>query len=456
MLGALTAAQGGQITPLGHRLLALPTHPRLGRLMIGAAEQGLLAEGATLAALLSEKDIVRRVGTDPASLGGSAVASSSDLLLRMELLQRQERSFDPEVDRGAVFQVKRVRDELMRLGERLGPTRPPRAASEAPDEQALLKLPLLAYPDRVARRRGADPSAAVMVGGGGVRLARESSVKTAEFFLALDARQDQRRLTREALVSIASEIQPSWLEALFPQSIRRESGVTFDPQRQRVVGYSSIYYLDLLLREDRNAAVDPQAASAVLAEALRARAGEIFAADESASAWLARLALLRQAMPEQPWPDLTPDRLADLLAQAAAGRKSLDEITRQPLVPLLQGTLHYPLDRLFDEQAPTTITVPSGSQIRIDYGGAKPALAVRLQELFGWTDTPRIAGGRVGLVLHLLGPNYRPVQITEDLRSFWSTTYFQVRKDLRVRYPKHSWPEDPLSAKPEAKGRRRS
>ncbi len=194
-----------------------------------------------------------------------------------------------------------------------------------------------------------------------------------------------------------------------------------------------------------------------MAEALRPRAAEIFAADESAHTWLARLALLRQAMPEHPWPEMTIESLAELLASAAEGRKSLEELRKSPLVPLLQGTLQYPLDRLFEQHAPPTVKVPSGSEIRIDYtAGPKPVLAARLQELFGWLDTPRIAGGRVPVVLHLLGPNYRPVQITEDLRSFWTTTYFQVRKDLRTRYPKHSWPEDPLTAKPEAKGRRRS
>jgi ATP-dependent helicase HrpB len=202
--------------------------------------------------------------------------------------------------------------------------------------------------------------------------------------------------------------------------------------------------------------VDPEQAGRVLAEALRPRAIQLFSADESASTWLARLALLRAAMPEHPWPQLGAEQLADLLASAAQGRRTLDELQKVPLVPLLQGALAYPLDRLFEQHAPEAIEVPSGSHIRLDYtAGPKPVLAARLQELFGWTDTPRIAGGRVPVVLHLLGPNYRPVQITEDLRSFWSTTYFQVRKDLRTRYPKHSWPEDPLTAQPQAKGSRR-
>ena len=159
-------------------------------------------------------------------------------------------------------------------------------------------------------------------------------------------------------------------------------------------------------------------------------------------------------MPEHPWPAFDDANLADVLADACHGKRSLEDIRALPLAALLKNRLNWPLDRLLEEHAPESIHVPTGNAIRIAYApGQSPVLAVRLQELFGWTDTPRIAAGRVPILLHLLGPNYRPVQITDDLRSFWSTTYFQVRKDLRVRYPKHSWPEDPLSAKPVARGR---
>ena len=126
------------------------------------------------------------------------------------------------------------------------------------------------------------------------------------------------------------------------------------------------------------------------------------------------------------------------------------------LVPLLRGRLTHAQGRLLDEQAPEALTVPSGQpDPAVVPPDRPPVLAVRLQELFGWTETPRVAGGRLAVVLHLLGPNFRPVQITDDLRSFWATTYFQVRKDLRARYPKHSWPDDPLTARAEAKGRRK-
>jgi ATP-dependent helicase HrpB len=297
-----------------------------------------------------------------------------------------------------------------------------------------------------------------MVGGRGVRLSPASVVRTAEFFVALDPRDERQRRTgtREALVAIASAVHLEWLEELFPASLRRERAALFDPDRQRALGVTRLWYRDLLLREDRSAALDPGLASETLAAALRPRAAGFFHRDEAAVQWLARLDLLRRAMPEHDWPEFDDVVLAELLAAACSGKRSVEELERTPLVPLLQGRLTYQQNRLLDEQAPERLTVPSGQRIKLSYApGRPPVLAVRLQELFGWTETPRVAGGRVALVLHLLGPNFRPVQITEDLRSFWASAYFQVRKDLRARYPKHAWPEDPLTARAEAKGRHR-
>jgi ATP-dependent helicase HrpB len=278
-------------------------------------------------------------------------------------------------------------------------------------------------------------------------------VRQPEFFLALDARQDERNPTKEAIVRIASGIDTRWLEENFPQEIRRERNAVYDEQRDRVVGHGVVRYRDLVLREDKDAAVDDETASRVLCEWAKSHVGEIVEKDEHAQRWLNRLALLRRTMPDKNWPEVDA---AQLIKAACAGKRSIAQV-RSALAASLQGLLQYPLDRLLETEAPESIEVPTGNRIKLEYsaGDAAPVLAVRLQELFGMTQTPRVAGGRVPVRLHLLGPNFRPVQITDDLKSFWSTTYFQVRKDLRVRYPKHSWPEDPLTARPEAKGGRR-
>lgn len=455
MLGALDDESGGRITELGRQILALPVHPRLARLLLAAAEVGMLDTGAAIAALLSEKDIFIPQRADHDAIATSQQQGDSDLLVRLDALENRLRR---DLDRTAVRQVLRAKEELLRIAGSRGTGTPhgrsPNAHAERPCHHQLLKLPLLAYPDRVCRRRG-DSETGVMVGGSGVRIARESVVRQGAFFVALDARQDARSQRSEALVHIASRIEEAWLEELFPHVVRTEQSAEFDPQRQRVVGVMRVWYRDLLLREQSGIAVDDATAEKVLARAVRERAREIVEADQAAERFLRRTAFLRKHLPEGGWPMFDDEQLGELLASAAVGRRSVDEIRQSGLVGLLQSAMPYALLRRMDAEAPETITVPSGSRIRVDYGADPPVLAVRLQEMFGQAETPRLAGGRIPLVLHLLGPNFRPVQITTDLASFWQNTYPQVRKDLRSRYPKHAWPEDPLTAPPQAKGGRR-
>ena len=430
MLGALSDERGGRLTPLGRKMLALPVHPRLARLMLAAAEGGLVSQGAKLAAILSEREAL----SSPAPSG---VHGPSDLLTRLDVF----------ADR----QVMRLKDELQRMMQRSGAVQDHQA-----DEADLLKLALLAYPDRVARRRKSDPETAVMVGGGGLRMARESAVRTAEFFVAVDARQDDRAAKGEALVRVASAIQPQWLEELFPDAVQRRQTVRFDEERGKVVGITEKVYLVLVLSLAAAAAGDRAAAGAALAAALSPRAETIFTEDEGAAALLARVEFLRKWMPEHPWPVFDATELGQVLAEACAGKRSIDELKRAGLENALRAHLQYPLDRLLDQHAPAAIAVPSGQQIRLRYeSGKAPVLGVRLQELFGLTQTPRLAAGRAPVLLEILGPNFRPVQVTDDLASFWKNTYEQVRKDLRRRYPKHSWPDDPLTAIATARGGRR-
>jgi ATP-dependent helicase HrpB len=475
LLGLTDAIENGKITALGRRAATIPAHPRLGRLLVDAIDAGIGDVGATLAALLSEKDIAVVEGRPHERV--AKTHGASDVIVRMEMLGRAERERfgaylrDDGIDPDAARQAARVRDELSRLSSspsgrgrvragarsdgfsKVALTQPLPEGEGPVSDDRLFRLILAAYPDRVCKRRESDPSAGVMVGGSGVRLANESAVKTAEFFVAIDARADDRAMAGEALVRIASAIDPRWLEEMFPQSIeRRRESLTMN-EKGRMVGAVTTRYLDLVLHVDEHAAVDADEAGRAMADYLRANGAKWVADDETAAILLRRVGLLRTNMPEHPWPKFDDADVGDILASAAAGKRSLDDVKRIGISQLLKSHLVYPLDRLLDQHAPETIEVPSGSRMKIDYSGPSPVLAVRLQELFGWTDTPRVAGGRVPVVLHLLGPNYRPVQVTQDLKSFWANTYFQVRKDLKARYPKHAWPADPLTAKAERKGR---
>ena len=456
ILGMLGTVEDGRVTEIGRRLLDIPAPPRLGRLLWEANAAGLRREGAALSALLAEKDIVDRAA--PRSRPESH--ATSDVLVRLDRLAEAEADrFHPGLrDRGidpaSARRVAQARDDFLRIGRRW-PDIPPPGPEDA--EEILLRLLLVAFPDRVCRRRASDPMAGLMVGGRGVRLEADSVVREGDLFLALDPRDDGRGSSREARVRIASLVRAEWLEELFPGSVVREKSARFDEARQRVVGVHVVRYRDLVLEEDPHVALDPWLASKVLAAALAPRGLDFLREQESAASWLARFDLLSRAMPEYDWPALDDEAVAELIEAAARGKRSVEEVRRAPWVDLLRGRLSYPQARLLDQEAPEALVVPSGNRVRLRYeAGKPPVLAVRLQELFGWSETPRIAGGRVAVLLHLLGPNYRPVQVTDDLRSFWSHAYFQVRKDLRNRYPKHAWPDDPLSARAEARGRRQA
>ncbi|MGA2701111.1 MAG: ATP-dependent helicase HrpB [Isosphaeraceae bacterium] len=451
-LGALDSVHS-RITPLGRQMLELPVHPRLARLLIASGREGLVLQGAALAAVLAEKDMAVRDGG-----GGPAAASRrptsgrglSDLFSRLDWLAEAESArFSPSlrargIDPAAARQVARVRDDLVRLASRSASNAGhfPRAV----DDESLLKWLILAYPDRVVRRRGSEETG-VMVGGRGVRLGRGSIVRDSELFLALDPREERRQGTLELQVSLASIVEFPWLEELVPQLLRRERKTYFDPARERVVGVTRLWYQDLLVREDAGQAVDPAEASAALATALRDRAGALFRDDPAAATWLARHAFVKQAVPELNWPEIGESDFAALVGQLCQGRTCAEEVRQADKVSYLESLYNTAQRRELAQSAPPSLQVPSGRHVRLLYEPDRPpVLAVRLQELFGWTETPRLARGRVPVVLHLLGPNSRPVQITADLKSFWTTTYHQVRKDLRRRYPKHAWPEDPLTA----------
>ncbi len=351
------------------------------------------------------------------------------------------------IDPAAARQVALVRDDLLGR-QRRGPRTGAHPGSHSHDDEAMLRWLLLAYPDRVVRRRGSDRTG-VMVGGRGVRLAPESVVGDAELFLALDAREDRRTGVLEVQVSLASTVRLEWLDEYFPGQIRRERLARYDDSLARVESTSRLWYRDLLLREHSEPAAASATASLVLAQALKPKAAGLIRNNPSAALWLARLDLVAKALPESSWPEFNDDLLAELIESVCQGKSSVDQVAATDFVPFLQGRLTPVQLRELDESAPQAIVIPSGRRVRLAYeAGRPPILAARLQELFGWTETPRVARGRVAVLLHLLGPNNRPVQITDDLHSFWSTTYHQVRKDLRRRYPKHAWPEDPFRAEP--------
>jgi len=458
-LGALDEALA--LTPLGRRMLALPVHPRLARLCVEAATRGAAEEGALFAALLGERDLRERRPIEGTSLPATG---SSDLLELAHLFGEASRArLQPEplrrmgVSTGAAQAVERARRQILGLKGVLGPPAP---RAEDPD-RALLLATLAAYPDRVARRRAAGSDEIVLVGGGSARLDPASVVREAPLLVALDA--EERRGDRrppgtgraEVRVRLASAVTLEMLLDLFPGSLHYDEVVTFNPQAERVDAVERLLYDDLVLEEGRAERPDPSRLSARLAEEALARGARTFAREGTIDSLLGRLAFAAEHAPGSGLAPPGEAEISRVLKEAAEGRRSFAELREADLPALLLARLGPRARAALEELAPERIDLPGGRSVRVHYQAGKPPwIESRLQDFFGMARGPRVAGGRVPLVLHLLAPNGRAQQVTTDLAGFWDRHYPGLRRELSRRYPRHAWPEDPRTAAP-PKARRR-
>jgi ATP-dependent helicase HrpB len=456
LLRRLGAVRDGGVTDLGRVLARLPAHPRVGRLLVEGQRLGCPGRAALAAALLSERDpFVRPAEGQPA--GGPPGPTPSDVLDRVEALEEFERhrrltSRFGTLNRGAARFVLRTRDQLLRLlrqeSRRLSGLLPARGGGEG--EEPCLRALLAAFPDRLARRRGPGSPRGVMVGGRGVVLAACSGVTEPELFLCIDVDAGKT----EALVRQAYAVQRDWLP---PERLAAAVEVAFDPEAERVTARRQLRFEDLVLEDTPAALPGQEEVARVLAAAATEHLGRVLPpADSPAGLFLTRIRCLRGWLPELGLPTFNEAELCLLLPELCPGRRSFAELREGPWLEALQGRLTYNQRQAVEREAPERIVVPSGSRLALRYeAGRPPVLAVRIQEIFGLGETPRVAAGRVRVLLHLLAPNYRPQQVTDDLASFWLNTYPQVRKELRARYPRHAWPEDPLSAEPARRPRPR-
>jgi ATP-dependent helicase HrpB len=446
LLERLEATRDGAIVDIGQIMARLPVHPRLARLLIEGAHHGIAAEAALIAALLSERDPFLREGT-------SRPPTHSDLFDRAEALAEFDRSGKTQTSFGplnvvAAKHLLRARDQLLRTvrDERLE-----RSDERLPFREAADAAILAAFPDRLARRREKDPRRGVMVGGRGVRLLPQSGVVEGELFVCLDVDAGDR----EVLVRMASALPR---DALPAARVRTHVDLTFDDATERVVARKQLLFEDLLIEETPAHLPASSSVAYALAEAAAARLDRVMpAADTPAGQLLIRVRWLRTIMPDLDLPALGDADLLEALRWLCAGKKSFAELRGADWLGALSARLTHRQTQNLDREAPDRWQVPTGNRIALTYEpGKPPILAVRIQEMFGLAESPRIAGGRVKILLHLLAPNYRPQQVTDDLASFWKNTYPLVRKELRIRYPKHAWPEDPWSAPPQSGPRKRS
>lgn len=443
----------GALTETGRAMLRIPAHPRLARLLVEARRRGVAGWGATAAALLGERPLRRH---DPRGAEPSPDAAAADVLADIALLDAVRRDSSEArrrgLDRGAVQRVRRVRRQLADGRDRDRDRDAPR--SDTPEDDLCLSL-LHGFPDRVARvevRSGA-PDRLVFAGGGEAELSPSSAVHGAELVVAVAAEQrhEPGRRAPRTIVRSAAAIEPEWLLELEGEALVEETRVRFDAKVERVEAVAETRYEGLVIDATPLREVPPQA-SALLFEAARARGARAFVKDPDAlDAWLRRVAFAAEH--HAGLNALGEDDVERVLESMCEGRRSFAELRKADLLAFLRGEL--PPDQLaaVERLAPARVTLPGGRSLVVHYELDRPPwVQSRLQDFFGSTEGPSVARGQVPLVLHLLAPNRRAVQVTTDLAGFWERHYPEQRRALMRRYPKHSWPEDPRTASPPAPG----
>ncbi|MEH6498393.1 MAG: ATP-dependent helicase HrpB [Pseudoalteromonas distincta] len=434
-LGALERADGGwRLTEHGAAMGDLPMHPRLAHMLLRGQAMGLGLTACRLAAIAGERDLLRGV-------------QDADVARRIALFDQP--TADAAVDRGALQRAKQLAGQWQRLLGKSSAT-----PVDHPEDELWQGLLLaMAYPDRIAQRRA---------GGSEYRLANSRSAAFAE----ADALQKHEWLVIAALgghaaqrnvrIFMAAALDAELIGRYLPELLKSTDTLEWDSRSETLIAERQQRLGALIFSRQPLPDLDPAERGRALCAVVRRQGLNLLPWTPALRQWQARVALLHRldmaAVGSSEWPDISDAALLDSLEGWLA--PYLDKVRRLAhfanldLAAILAALLPWPLPRQLEEQAPTHWSVPTGSQIRIDYSETPPVLAVRLQEMFGSSDTPRIAQGRQALQLHLLSPAQRPVQITQDLAGFWQGSYAEVKKDMKGRYPKHYWPDDPLQAEP--------
>lgn len=434
----------GRITETGRAMARLPLHPRLSHMLFAAQQLGQGALACDIAALLSERDI----------LTGEA-RRSADFVQRVEALQAFRKNGRPgaqshQADANACTRVNQAAQQFQRL---LSSGK----SSPAMDVRQTGLLLALAYPDRVALARPPGEARYLLASGRGARL-HESEMRLRQPCIvaaSLDAG------ATEGLIYSAAPLDMDALREHLAAHVRRDDVVRWDAPQQVVIARREERFGALVLDSKPLTKADPEKIRSAMLEGIRRLGIEALPWTREAREWQTRVLSLRQWLPDEDWPDVSDaalgETLADWLGPYLDGVSRRDHLARLDLLSILKARLDWDRGRRLEEGAPTYLEVPSGSHLRLEYiPGESPVLRVKLQEMFGLADTPRVAWGKIPVTLHLLSPAQRPIQVTQDLRGFWERTYPEVKKELKGKYPKHPWPDDPWTATPTRRAKRRS
>lgn len=444
-LGALDHA--GQITAIGRKMLAFPAHPRYARMLLAAQEYGCVHQACLVAALTQGRDLLLRGGgkevrEDREDLLGEKATSDFWILMRAwNFAARNQFRLDACQRLGihavTARQVGPLFEQFLRIAKAEGLDTAPREVKE----EALQKCILLGFSDRVARRLDQGTLRCELVHGRRGVLARESVVQQAPLLVAAEVREiEQRGGELNTLLSLATAIEPEWLKEIFPEDLKREVQVQFDAQAKRVLAAELLRFRDLALAAKR---IDPppaDAAARLLAQEVNAGRLPLPNWDHSVEQWLRRLRLLCQHCPDLQLPPITDEDKQAIVEQLCHGAVSYKDIKEREVKPVVMSWLSPAQRELLDKHAPERLALANGRTPKVSYEpGANPHIALRIQELYGVTQSPKIALGRVPVVVHILTPGMKPIQVTSDLVNFWREHYPRIKSELQRKYPKHEW-----------------
>ena len=441
-LGAFSS--DGHLSDHGRHMAELAMHPRLAHMLLRARPLRLTDQACAMAALLSERDI----------LDEPQHSCTADIRVRLDLLRRPADSLGLAVRRGTIERVSKTADLWRR---QFGRIKDGGRNSTSDRSQAAGLLLALAYPDRIAQRLPGNEARYRLVNGQGAQFMKPDPLATEPFLVVADVEAGGQW----ARIERAAPLSGQEIESLYGDRIVTEEAVKWDARLGAVRASRRRRLGSVVLAEEGLSDPDQQLVTTALLEGVYEAGLQILNFTPDLTQWRTRIAWLKQLEGiSSEWPDLSDETLLQTLdtwlGPFVSGMTTLHAVTRMDLRIPLHAMLTYEQHKRLDQLAPTHVIVPSGSRLPLDYGlSGPPVLAVQLQEMFGCQETPRVAGGNVSVMLHLLSPAKRPMQVTQDLAGFWKRAYQDVRKELRGRYPKHHWPEDPLSAMPTAKIKRR-
>jgi ATP-dependent helicase HrpB len=443
LLGALGKA--GELTDLGKALSAFPMHPRFARLLLEAGKRGAVHLASFAAALLSERPAISGKPEYPEAAHRQEIAS--DLFGQYCLLEKaRESGFDPAlcarfaVNASAAQSVFRTQTLFLEYCRAFGiSTRTADSPEHAPRE--LARCILAAFPDHFAVRRDQGTLLCNLRDNRRGELAKESIARSARLLVATNIREIKTPKGEiKAMLSLATEIEEQWLREDFPQDWDEKSGLEWNPVTHAIENRLQTLCLGTLVSEKTTEDMDMAQASALLADTILAKGIKLSSWDQAVDEWINRLRWVAGVFPEQALPAFTEEDRRKAIHALCAGERKFERVTNNPVLPFLQGLLTGQQRHFVDAMAPWAIDLPSKRKMRIVYEpGSAPRGRAKIQDLFGLRTTPKIAAGRAPVVIEILAPNNRPVQITEDLGGFWTIHYPDLKKTLSRRYPKHEW-----------------